>query len=299
MMPTTNRPFHLARAFVHTLGLKGERNWRVYAKSGQKPVDIPSHPETAYPKEWNGWGDWLGTGRMARRQKRYLSFPEARQYVHTLKIASSHASRYVWEKYWKTHKRPANIPCHPDRVYRREWSGWPDWLGIGDAQEESNKEMSKHTSIEYTLLLLGHLLGYETYTPDKRKVSNGKRLVEILNKVDLPRRFPESIQQQVSKIDVIWVRQGKSYAHCWEVVDRSKNFEDSLTRLLHFEDMDASLYIASPRARHVQFSKDLEKPSYYAIRSKVHFVPFDELDNYHVYVEALLPFIDKILNHSR
>jgi hypothetical protein len=36
--------FEEARAFVHKLGLKGEKEWKVYYKSGKKPSNIPTNP---------------------------------------------------------------------------------------------------------------------------------------------------------------------------------------------------------------------------------------------------------------
>jgi hypothetical protein len=36
--------------------------WRQYCKSGERPDDIPSNPNSAYKDVgWAGWNDWLGT----------------------------------------------------------------------------------------------------------------------------------------------------------------------------------------------------------------------------------------------
>jgi superfamily II DNA or RNA helicase len=56
------RPFHEARAFVHSLGWRTANQWRAYAKSGEKPDDIPAAPQRTYEKKgWLSWGDWLGS----------------------------------------------------------------------------------------------------------------------------------------------------------------------------------------------------------------------------------------------
>ena len=66
-------PYEEAEAFVRKLGLKSQCDWYKYCKSGKKPENIPSHPEKTYKgKGWNGWGDWLGTGRKPRRIDRKL-----------------------------------------------------------------------------------------------------------------------------------------------------------------------------------------------------------------------------------
>jgi superfamily II DNA or RNA helicase len=55
------RPFESARAYVRSLGLKSEADWREYRKSAKKPDDIPTHPDGTYAEEgWAGMGDWLG-----------------------------------------------------------------------------------------------------------------------------------------------------------------------------------------------------------------------------------------------
>jgi hypothetical protein len=46
------RPFKEAREFVRKLGLKGQKEWFEYCKSGNKPDDIPSTPWNVY-NEWN------------------------------------------------------------------------------------------------------------------------------------------------------------------------------------------------------------------------------------------------------
>lgn len=56
------RPFEMAREIVRSIGLRGQAEWRTwYREHGSK--DIPFNPDKAY-KEWKGWRDWLGTGRI-------------------------------------------------------------------------------------------------------------------------------------------------------------------------------------------------------------------------------------------
>jgi hypothetical protein len=45
------RNFKEAREFVRSLGLKNNKEWQEYCKSGNKPADIPSTPWNTY-KEW-------------------------------------------------------------------------------------------------------------------------------------------------------------------------------------------------------------------------------------------------------
>jgi hypothetical protein len=80
------RPFKAARAFVHGLKLKNNKEWVAYARSGKKPHDIPKRPDLVYADSgWVSLGDWLGTGH---RKGDWRSFEDARAFVHRLKFAA-------------------------------------------------------------------------------------------------------------------------------------------------------------------------------------------------------------------
>jgi len=116
------RDFESARNFVHSLGLKSQTGWKKYAKSHLKPDDIPSNPNQVYKKQWKGYGDWVGTGRVANLEisKNYLPFKEARVQVRAL------AKKYNlknWEDYQNAVKKgliPRNIPLDPRNVYSKK-----------------------------------------------------------------------------------------------------------------------------------------------------------------------------------
>jgi predicted helicase len=77
------RPFAEARAFVRGCNLKSIAAWTAYCKSGKKPPGIPAGPSAVYANDgWIGWGDWLGTGRVARGT--YRPFKKARDFVRRL-----------------------------------------------------------------------------------------------------------------------------------------------------------------------------------------------------------------------
>jgi superfamily II DNA or RNA helicase len=121
------RPFQEAREFAHALGLNGQAEWQAWIKKDELPGDIPSNPQATYKdKGWAGWGDWLGTGRVATHKRKYLPFEEAREYVRSLKLNSQTA----WRIWVKTNARLDNIPADPIRVYENKgWESWRDWLG--------------------------------------------------------------------------------------------------------------------------------------------------------------------------
>ena len=72
------RSYDEAKEIVHKLELESQPEWYRYCKSGQKPEDIPSHPDRTYRnKGWpsrNGWGDWLGSGSVSTQNKGWSIF---------------------------------------------------------------------------------------------------------------------------------------------------------------------------------------------------------------------------------
>ena len=66
--PGSFLPFERGRIFVHTLKLKGQKEWHEWSKSAQRPVNIPSHPDRTYRDDgWVSWSDWLGYEKGASR----------------------------------------------------------------------------------------------------------------------------------------------------------------------------------------------------------------------------------------
>jgi hypothetical protein len=116
-----------ARKYIHSLKIKTSTEWELYAKSGNRPTDIPSRPSKVYKnKGWENWGAWLGTGSLHPRDIDYLSFSKARETVHKLKIKSTKD----WNEYSKEGKLQTNIPSNPQKKYAKSgWLNWSDWLG--------------------------------------------------------------------------------------------------------------------------------------------------------------------------
>ena len=140
-----SRPFAEAREFVLSLKLKSSNEWAKYCQSGRKPRDIPHSPYRVYKNQWNGWGDWLGTGYVANRNRKYRSFEEAVNFVRKLGIKS----RLEWVKYSKSREKPSDIPTQPRGIYKENWKGWGDWLGTGYVANFDRKYMSFEEARKY------------------------------------------------------------------------------------------------------------------------------------------------------
>ena len=129
--------FTKARVFVRNLKLKSESEWRQYAKSGNKPEDIPTNPNVVYKDTgWVSIGDWLGTGTIAPKNREYRVFTKARGFARSLKLKSGSE----WKAYCKSGNKPDDIPAKPDNGYKdKGWISMGDWLGTNRSRKDKDK----------------------------------------------------------------------------------------------------------------------------------------------------------------
>ena len=133
------RAFLKARTFVHKLNFKNQAEWSLYCKGqmkdkGIKPEDIPANPNNTYrAKGWISMGDWLGTGTVAPRLRKYREFKKARAFARRLVLRSEDQ----WLAFCRGQmpekgKLPDDIPTFPYQTYRNKgWVSMGDWLGSG------------------------------------------------------------------------------------------------------------------------------------------------------------------------
>jgi superfamily II DNA or RNA helicase len=131
------RPFRQARAFVRRLGLKSQPEWFAYCTSGNCPPDIPSNPHRTYrDRGWASFGDWLGTGSVSNRDRKFRPFRQAHAFSRSLGLTNE----ADWRAYSKSGKRPPDVPAAPWKTYKdRGWRGWADWLGPSRSRKGTNR----------------------------------------------------------------------------------------------------------------------------------------------------------------
>ncbi len=123
------RSYESAQEVVQQKGVVLKRQYGALHKTGEIPFDLPSRPDQTYKgKGWRTWGHFLGTGRVANREKSFRSLEESMEYVQRIGVAS----KGQYYELSGNGKLPKNMPSHPERTY--ESKGWRDWghfLGTG------------------------------------------------------------------------------------------------------------------------------------------------------------------------
>ena len=120
-----------AKKFAVKLNLKLKSDWDRYVKQNKLPINIPKTPQNVYKDINFTWGDFLGTGRIANRNKIYKPYKEAKKFALSLKLKT-------FEE-WKKVKLPDDIPRKFDQTYKKEFEGWATVLGNGNEKVDFPK----------------------------------------------------------------------------------------------------------------------------------------------------------------
>jgi len=185
-----------AKKFVHLLKIDRQRDWASYCRGEMNhlpnlPDNIPRDPRTVYQADFKGWGDWLGTGRVAHQDKEWMEFDEARDFVRNLNFNTMNE----YNDYCKGNRsdlppKPVDLPAGPSRVYKGiGWKGNGDWLGTGRIADWKKVYKSYDEAKKIT-----RLLDLETYSDWKKYIKG-----EFPNKPALPDDIPKSPDRHYKK----------------------------------------------------------------------------------------------------
>jgi predicted helicase len=117
--------FHLAKKYARKLKLSSQSEWIKHTKSKNFPKDIPVSIHQYYKKNFKGWGDFLGTGRVATQLRKYRSYNEAKKYAQSLNLKNIKQ----WIINTNSKNFPKDIPRFPHVVYRHHFEGTAVFLG--------------------------------------------------------------------------------------------------------------------------------------------------------------------------
>ena len=127
--PKSNHlPYSLARDYVQRFVKVTTRKQYWDWHKLERPLYLPSRPESHYDKDWVGWNDFLGTDgsfekTIAKRKKiEYLDYWSA---VHSIKpiVAEYNITcKEEWLAYCDEHGTPERVPKRPRSVYGKQFS---------------------------------------------------------------------------------------------------------------------------------------------------------------------------------
>lgn len=112
---------------IKKIGIKSKSEFISSAKDLIiQDIGIPYNPYMVYKNEWEGWGTFLGTGRVQDNLKVYRPFEEAREWARSL--------NFKLHKEWRkldVSSLPPDIPKNPSSTYKNKgWINYYDWIGV-------------------------------------------------------------------------------------------------------------------------------------------------------------------------
>ena len=138
--------YQQAKKILKKLNINSGSEFNKLSKQNKLPGNIPKNPRRYYDdKGWVSMGDFLSTGRIADRKRKFLPFEEARSFIRTLGLKS----QKDWMNYKKDKNFPLNIPKNPGRMYKSNgWEGIRDWIGTTDLKKYHNYDEAKKWALK-------------------------------------------------------------------------------------------------------------------------------------------------------
>ena len=113
------RSFEDAKKYVQKLKIGSVKEWEEHYETGKLPDDIPRAPEGVYKKEWKGWGDFTGSGRLSPKEqsKLWLPIEEAKIVARDIAKKLGIKTKEEWITAYRNGQLPKNLPVNLANVY--------------------------------------------------------------------------------------------------------------------------------------------------------------------------------------
>jgi len=132
-----------------------------------------------------------------------------------------------------------------------------------------------HGYVEGILIELGNFSGYNTYTPDKNIIFNGKRLSDLVYYQNIPQFSYPDILKKVRHIDVIWFQEGfpiKTFD-----VENSTDFSKALLRAYQLKYFNVKFFLVSDDNKKKIFEDRINLKPFNNISKITNFVSYKEI----------------------
>lgn len=126
-----------------------------------------------------------------------------------------------------------------------------------------------HNHIEGMLIEIGNMMGFDTYTPDKNVIFNGKKLLELTDYQKIPYfTYLERIKK-IETIDVIWFKEG--YPIKTFDVENSTDFTKALVRCYQLKYFRTKCFLISQQEKERTFKDRINTSPFSDIEKNVKF----------------------------
>jgi hypothetical protein len=111
-----------AREYLSQFNFTNEAEFYSWAKTNERPDNIPASPRKTYGEDFISMGDFLGNGNF--RTKDWPSYKDYKKEIQEKKFNSVRE----YTEWAKLNCRQLDLPASPTNIYP-EFEGWPEFLG--------------------------------------------------------------------------------------------------------------------------------------------------------------------------
>ena len=162
---------------------------------------------------------------------------------------------------------------------------------LDDAKEdapEPRKEKFNHSYYQGLLVTIGNLESMQTYVPAQDKnqafLKNSLGEVAAMSKI-YPFSYPE-ITRFAKTVDVVWFNRRRMPSAFLEV-EHSTDIYNSLRKFVELQDFHSRFKIVAPSYRESEFKDKREATAYEAIRTRVEFWSYEDVEKEHEHQSKL------------
>ncbi len=149
---------------------------------------------------------------------------------------------------------------------------------VEEPKQKEEKIEYQHARIQGMLLEMGELEGFSTYTNDKSKTFDGKKLGLISSLKECPPfTYQEIIQQSVRFFDVIWFN-ARGFPYRIFEVENSTDFRGAFVKFAEMQDFFAKFFVIAPDKRKTKFEVESGKRAFESVAKRCKFKSYEDVE---------------------
>lgn len=162
-------------------------------------------------------------------------------------------------------------------TFSTEESAYSFAISEGNSLDFIAKSPDPHSTIEGMLIELGNFYDFLTYTCDKNRIFDGKRLSSIEALREIPEFTYGELIKGARRIDVIWFSKKPKHIfpkYMYEV-EHSTDFTNSILKMFQLKDFDTRFVLTSWESRRKMFDERMNQDPFPEVKNKFIFKPFE------------------------
>lgn len=144
-----------------------------------------------------------------------------------------------------------------------------------EIKTEKQKEIRKHSHMQWMLIEIWNMEWYKTYTPDINWIFINRELWKITTLSTIPRfTYDHIIDSSIRFVDVIWFNERWFPARLFEV-ENSTDFRAWFIKFNEIQDFRADFHFVASETRKQKFETEKNKASFSAIQERCGFMNYE------------------------